>query len=174
MDKTPDSNSQDAEYVYQSELWFGSDYFPTEAIKELKFEEHLEGNQIVASSSAVVFPPSETRWDYHSKTVLTGPQGLAQTGICVKAERNEDGSIEFSFQGNTWEFERSSINGINVFGMSHLEIAYWLPLLTGFFSGVEMSGLVLDNELRPFLYAVPLKGLTAKRKVNSFLSEISA
>ena len=168
MDAKGDSNSRDEEHVYQSELWFGSDYFPTEAVKEFQFEKHMEGNQIVASASAVVFPPSETKWDYHSRTVLTGPEGLAHSGICVKAEGKEDGSIEFSFQSNTWEFERSSIKGINVFGMPHLEIAYWLPLLTGFFSGVEMPGLVLDNSLRPFLYSVPLKGLTAKGKVRSF------
>ena len=33
-----------------------------------------------------------------------------------------------------------------------------------------MPGLVLDEDLRPFLYSVPLKGLTAKGKVKSFFA----
>ena len=168
MSTMSDSDSLDENFAHQSELWFGNDYFPTETIKELQFEEHMEGNQIIASASAVVFPSSDIKWDYHSRTVLTGPEGLAHTGICVEAERREDGSIKFSFLGNTWDLERSFIKGINVFGMSNLEIAYWLPLLTGFVSRVEMPGLTLNNELRPFLYTVPLKGLTAKGKVKSF------
>ena len=52
-----------------------------------------------------------------------------------------------------------------------LEKAYWLPLLTGLVSGVSIPGLTLNKELRPFLYAVPLNGLSAKRDLKSFFIE---
>lgn len=151
------------------ELCFGSDCFQSDAIRSCKFAKRLEDNHIVASSSAVVTPPVEARWDYHAEAVLLGPEGLKQKGICVKAEPHPDGSIEFSIQGATWEFERSFIKGFETFGMSNEEIAYWLPLLTGLVRGVEIPGLILDDELRPFVYAVPLQGLSAEGLENKIL-----
>ena len=69
--------------------------------------------------------------------------------------------MSFSFEGALWEFERSSVKNIEIFGMSNLEVAYWFPQLTGLVRGVEVPGLSLDEEFRPFLYAVPLQGLSA-------------
>ena len=144
-----------------SRLCFGNDCFSSEAIQSLKFSERLEGNHIVKSSSATVVLPEEMRWSYHAETDLLGPQDLNHRGICVKAEWQEDGSMSFSFEGALWEFERSSVKNIEIFGMSNLEVAYWFPQLTGLVRGVEVPGLSLDEEFRPFLYAVPLQGLSA-------------
>ena len=167
-DKTPDGESLARQDTDQSELCFGDDCFPNEVIQKFCFEERLEGNQIVRSSSAVVFPPEETRWDYHAETSHRGPKGLEHGGICVNSKRHHDGSVEFSFEGHAWEFDRTIIKGIETFGMTDLENAYWLPLLTGLVRGVEVPGLTLDDELRPFLYAVPLNGLVSKGNVKSF------
>ena len=167
-DKTPNANSSATEDADQSALCFGNDCFPHEAIQKFSFEERLEGNQIVKSSSALVFPPEATRWDYHAETAFHGPKGLKHGGICVSAKRQDDGSIEFSFEGHAWEFDRTVIKGIEIFGMSDLEKAYWLPLLTGLVRSVDMPGLTLDDQLRPFLYAVPLKGLASEGNVKSF------
>ena len=60
------------------------------------------------------------------------------------------------------------IKGFETSGMSNEEIAYWLPLLTGLVRGVEVPGLILDAELRPFIYAVPLQGLSVEGQVKSF------
>ena len=170
-DKTPTADSSATEEADQFSLCFGNDCFPKEAITEFSFKDRFEGNQIVKSSSALVFPPENTRWDYHAKTVFQGPQGLKHGGICANAKRQDNGSIEFSFQGHGWEFDQAIIKGINIFGMPDLEMAYWLPLLTGLVRGVEMPGLTLDDKLRPFLYATPLKGLASSGSVKSFIAK---
>ncbi len=170
-DKTPNANSSATEDADQSALCFGHDCFPKEAIQKFSFEERLEGNQIVKSSSALVFPPENTRWDYHAQTAFQGPKDLKHGGICVNAKRQDDGSIEFLFQGHAWEFDQLIIKRIGLFGMSDLENAYWLPLLTGLVGGVEIPGLTLDDKLRPFLYATPLKGLASSGSVKSFTAK---
>ncbi len=161
-DKTPTDEPTPERAVDLSELCFSADCFSGEAVKELSFAERLEGNHIVKSSSAVVVPPAEVRWDYHTEAVLRGPKGLSQRGVCVRAARRDDGSMEFLIEGAIWELDRASVKNIEIFGMSNAEIAYWFPQLTGLVRGVEIPGLTVDTELRPFMYAVPLRGLTAK------------
>ena len=170
-ENTPAAESLGGGDPGSSSLSFGDDFITGEAIQELTFTERLEGSHIVKSSTAVVAPPAEARWDYHAETELNGPKGLFQKGICVKAEGQQDGSWEFSFQGTLWEFGRTSVKNIEIFGMSNLEILYWFPQLTGLVRGVEVPGLTLDEELRAFLYAVPLKGLTAKGKRKFFFRQ---
>ena len=165
-DKTPEAESTSEGAVDLSELCFGADCFSGEAIQEQTFSERLEGNHIVKSSSAVVVPPAEIRWDYHSEAKLQGPKGLNQRGVCVRAAWRDDGSMEFSIEGAIWELDRASVKNIEIFGMSNAEIAYWFPQLTGLVRGVKVPGLTVDSELRPFLYAVPLEGLTAKGDQN--------
>lgn len=155
-----------------SSLCFGNDCLSTEAIQGLTFSERLEGRQIVKSSSAAVVLPREVRWDYHAETDLQGPQGLSHRGVCVRAEWQEDGSMSFSFEGANWEFERSSMKNVELFGMSNLEVAYWLPQLTGLVRSVTVPGLNLDEEFRPFLYAAPLGGIsTANAKMSFFFRD---
>ena len=160
-DESASAQSQCGNTLVDSSLCFGNDCFSSEAIQSLKFNERLEGNHIVKSSSATAVLPEEVRWNYHAETDLHGPQDLNHRGICVRAEWQEDGSMNFSFEGALWEFERSSVKNIEIFGMSNLEVAYWFPQLTGLVRGVEVPGLSLDEEFRPFLYAVPLRGLSA-------------
>ena len=74
--------------------------------------------------------------------------------------------MEFSIEGAIRELDRASVKNIEIFGMSNAEIAYWFPQLTGLVRGVKVPGLTVDSELRPFLYAVPLEGLTAKGDQN--------
>ena len=167
-DKTPNADSPAMEDADQSALCFGNVCFPHDTIKKVSFEEHLEGNQIVKSSSAVVFPSEEARWDYHAETALRGPKGLKHGGLCVNAKHQDDGSIEFSFAGHAWEFDHTIIKRIEIFGMCDLETAYWLPLLTGLVRGVEVPGLTLDDQLRPFLYAIPLNGLASEGNIKAF------
>ena len=161
IDESASAQSPCRSKLIGSSLCFGNDCFSGEAIQSLKFDERLEGNHIVKSSSATVVLPEEVRWNYHAETDLKGPQDLNHRGICVRAEWQKDGSMSFSFEGALWEFERSSVKNIEIFGMSNLEVAYWFPQLTGLVRGVEVPGLSLDEEFRPFLYAVPLQGLSA-------------
>ena len=167
IDQVQNSDSQGEEYIGQASLNFGEEQFRGDTVQSWSISEQLEENQVVTKASAIVHPPKDSRWDYHAETELNGPQGLIHRGICVKAEFHPDGGIEFSFSGLSWEFEHVDVRKISIFGMSDLETAYWIPLLTGLVSGVEIPGLILNKELRPFLYAVPLKGLSAKGEVES-------
>ena len=151
-----------------SSLSFGADVIRGDAIKELTFTEQMQGNLALKTSTAVVVPPLESRWDYHADTELQGPKGLMQKGKCFKAEQKRDGTLEFSFWGVLSEFEQAKLKNIEIFGMSDPEILYWFTQLTGLVRGVEMPGLTLEKELRPFQYAVPLRGLTANGKKESF------
>ena len=167
IDQVQNSDSQREEYIGEVTLNFGEENFQGDTIQSWSISEHFEENQVVKQVSAIVHPPEESRWDYHAEAELNGPEGLVHRGVCVKAEFHTDGGIEFSFSGLSWEFDHVGVRKINIFGMSDLERAYWLPLLTGLVSGVEIPGLTLNTDLRPFLYAVPLKGLSAKGEVES-------
>ena len=85
-DKTPEAESTSEGAVNPSKLCFGVDCFSGEAIQEQTFTERLEGNHVVKSASAVVVPPSEVRWDYHTEAELRGPKGLSQKG-CMRQGR---------------------------------------------------------------------------------------
>ena len=170
-DRQSNTDSQREEYIKQTKLFLGQECLLGDVIQNWQINERLEENHVVKSASAIVHPPADSRWDYHAETVFEGPQNLTHRGVCVKSEYHPEGGMEFSFEGLVWELERAVINTIGMFGMTDLEKTYWLPLLTGLVRGVEMPALTLNKELRPFLYAVPLNGLSAKRDLKSFFVE---
>ncbi len=169
-----DTRSTDHESNERSQvgvsLCFANDSIPSDSIREISFNERLEDGRIVKSAAATVSVSGEARWDYHSEAVLKGPHDLFHRGLCVRATRTDDGSIELSFEDAIWELERASVKNIEFFGMPTMEIAYWFPQLTGLVRGVKVDGLTLNQEHRPFLYAVPLSGLTATGDIKSFFA----
>ena len=168
--KVPANVTHPAVDPAQSKLCFGEDCFRGLTIRKWEFREKQEKSQIVKSAAALFYPSENARWDYHAETVLEGPQGLRHTGVCVNAKRQSDGGVKVSLEGTPWSFERAIIKNFETFGMSHVEIAYWLPLLTGLAKKVVFPGFSPDNETRPFLYAVPLAGLTCKGEKTSFFA----
>ena len=58
--------------------------------------------------------------------------------------------------------ERAKVQSLETFGMSNRENMYWLMKLSNA-QVAPFPDLVLDTELRPFLYAIPLKGLSSTR-----------
>ena len=167
---TPPNATQPAVDPAQLKFCFGDDCFRGLTIRKWEFREALEKSQIVKSASALFYPSESARWDYHAETVLEGPQGLRHSGVCIKAKRQSDGGVKVSLEGTPWSFERAIIKNFETFGMSHMEIAYWLPLLTGLAKKVVFPGFAPNNEMRPFLYAVPLMGLTCKGEKKSFFA----
>jgi len=71
------------------------------------------------------------------------------------------------FHDGTWNLSRRILPAIAFFGMSRRETAYWVTLLAGA-AGAEFDGVQVNSQLRPFMYAVPLTGLSARGQVNSF------
>ncbi len=169
MSTTTDSDSSETtRNIERPGFCFGDDCFPREAVRSSQITRHQEGSHLFTTALATVVPPDNSRWDYHAETALSEDGELIQAGICLKSKRKADGSVEFSLHDLSWEFGRAFLKNIRFFGMSSQEIRYWLPQLTGLVRGAHVSGLKLDTELRPFLYAVPLKGLSSKGRSISF------
>ena len=56
------------------------------------------------------------------------------------------------------------MRGFGSFGMSDKECFYWLVKLTNPIKDPVVEGLELDDTLRPFMFAVPLKNLESSGK----------
>ena len=145
----------------ESKLTFGDACFPEQSISSIEFTNRREGNLGVRSASVHVIPPPELRWDYSAQTTLHGNGQLFLTGVCVKATENAEGSIDFELRCPFWQLEQTLLNSIETFGMSGEENLYWLVKLADQTQDVVIPDLVLDTEMRPFLYAIPLEGMSS-------------
>ena len=112
-------------------------------------------------------PPEHLRWDYNAKTTLFDNEELVRTGLCVKSTIEAGNLMEFTLRSSFWEMGQATVKNIEVFGMSKSEIRYWFLRLIG--QDVNIPGSIPDNDFRPFMYAIPLKGLKATSESKSFL-----
>lgn len=152
------------------QVCFGSDCFPSGTLSSVHLTQSIRDKQIVHISSARVVPPSGFTWDYHADMVINKHASTLHRGICLKSEIKPEGSILFDSQDFGWEYEQLIVNKINFFNMSEKEVAYWLNMLVGVVKGVEIPGLKLVRKLRPFVYTVPLRGLTLNGQSVSFFN----
>ena len=142
-------------------LELGDFIFPNEALSEMKLSERLEGNMVVKRATISILPTSGATWDYHQQARVYLGDVLKLTGVCTEATPNEDGSITLDIAGIDWIMRESQITSLATFGMSNLEILYWFQRIITPEIPVEVEGLDLDQSLRPFMYAVPVKGLSS-------------
>ena len=75
--------------------------------------------------------------------------------------------MHFELRSAFWELEQTTTDVIGFFGMEQNEIRYWFLQLCG--QEIGDLNFVPDNTPRPFMYAVPLKGLKATNTPFSFL-----
>ncbi|MDE2940216.1 MAG: hypothetical protein OXR67_15070 [Chloroflexota bacterium] len=148
-------------------LCFGVDCFPEGAVQAIQTTRQLQGNHWEDSFSVAVLPPDDFRWDHHAEAKLSKVGDLIESGICIRSGREPGGSIEFLFHGYGWELGQATVTSIEFLRMSRKEAMYWLPLLSGLVSGVNLPGMKFNESRRPFLYAVPLKGLSVTDQVKS-------
>ena len=158
VDSTPDGTTGEAE---GSKLTFGDACFPEQSISLIEFTNRRQGNLGVRSASVHVVPPKELRWDYSAQATLHGNGQLFLTGECVKATENAEGGMDFELRGPFWLLEQTLLHSVETFGMSNKENLYWLVKLADQTQEVVIPDLALDTEMRPFLYAIPLKGLSS-------------
>ena len=151
-------------------LCFGNDCFPDGMLLSAQLEQTLRGKQIVQTSLVTVAPPLGFVWDYHAHIALNNPDSTLHRGVCLKSELEPTGSIKFSSQDILWEYERIYVNKICFFSTNPLEVAYWTNMLIGIVEGVDIPGLRLNRELRHFIYAVPLSGLSLNGQAVSFFN----
>lgn len=150
-------------------ICIGECCFTGGAVKEAAVTDELQGSHQLKSATAVVIPHLGARWDYHAESKVTLNGKLHLAGPCLGAELKPNDTIALSLHDHSWEFNHAVIRNLELFGMEREEAMYWLPQLTQLLRGVTIPGLVLDTQLRPFLYAVPLSGITALRDPKSFL-----
>ena len=147
--------------IARPRLCFGEKCFSSKDIIECQITEVRERSHIYLTASVTLASPNESRWDYRSEASLYENERKVFTGVCVKSQHQQDGHLVLSFHDLSWHLSHMKTGKIAFFGMTSLEIVYWLSHLSGQVSDVQVEGLKLDDKPRPFLYAIPLKGLTA-------------
>src|SRR5690606_7789978 len=76
------------------------------------------------------------------------------------------------FDGS-WRLKHMPLRPSSFFGMSAEEIVYWLVQLSGFSAKPPVvPGLSVDKEVRPFIYAVPLIGISASGPVSLSIGDV--
>ena len=154
----------------QLKLCFGIACLSGDAILSVDATDWMEGRHIAKSITAVVVPPDSFRWNYQAETFCSKDGETIHRGFCVKSDVEMDGSVEMYLRGYEWELDQVIISGFEPFGMSLEEQLYWLAQIEGMLRGAIVPNLTLNKELRPFLYAVPLRGLSVEGEVKSFIA----
>lgn len=140
-------------------LEIGSECFTENQIDSAYVHTHIDKHSEFRSASITLNPPFEGRWDYHGGVRIYEGEDLILTGICSEAKHGERGGLDLTLRGPLWQMERTVLRKFGTFGMTNKENFYWLAKLTDPTIGPVVKGLDLDDTLRPFLFAVPLKNL---------------
>lgn len=148
-------------------LCFDDDCLESDTLSDGSVTFYREGNFLFSSASVRGVPPDNSRWDYNAKTTLFDDQELIRTGLCVKSELETSGSMQFELRSAFWELEQTTTDVIGFFGMEPNELRYWFLQLYG--QEIGNLNYFPDSTPRPFMYAVPLKGLKASNTAYSFL-----
>ncbi len=129
-------------------------------IKSLRVKKHKKKRAYFRTVKAVIADNSiaNERWDYKAEVSVTEQgKGLVR-GICVKGSRLEDYSWNIEIHDASYELSQHIIPFLAFFGMDNKEQIHWTTQFVGF-PGAIIDGFKLNNKKRPFIYAVPLKGL---------------
>ena len=146
-------------------LEIGRGIFPEECVKEAQIR--FAGDDSLQSRSAYVLvtPPAELRWDFKEEARLYEDGDIILTGLCTEAKPSEEGALRLTLFGPFWKLKRIFINSLETFGMSNLENLHWLTKLTDPDIETSISGLEINTTARPFMYAIPLRGLSHIQKL---------
>ena len=159
MDDSVRAQSPEPAAAPWPEVCFGENCLGARFIQSWKFESEMQGNAVVTSAAVEAVPPSDFRWDYHAPTSVKGPQGLQHSGFC--ASSSQDGAtITFRFKDVFQGLSAATIRNLEFFGMTDKKLIYWFTTLATEGRIVEVEGLTIDTTPRPFLYAIPLRGLS--------------
>ena len=145
--------------IHDPGLEIADKVFPKESVRTAQIHFHRDEFSELRSATIVVSPPSELRWDYHGEAKLYDGSELILTGRCSSATEGENGTLHLTLEGVRWKLTRTHLPSVETFGMSHKEILHWVVRLTDPAHGLVIPDLELDTRLRPFAYAIPLRGL---------------
>ena len=146
--------------IHRPSLELGSEIFALDQIKEARISFRIEEFSESRSASVLLTVPCKSRWDYHAEAKLFEEKGVILTGICTEAKRDEEGNLRLTLTGPFWKLNRTYLESFETFGFSNKEDLYWLTRLASPTQNPTIEGLELNTSARPFLYAIPLQGLT--------------
>ncbi len=138
--------------------------FPRESIRTAQLHFHRDDFSEYRSATIAVSPPPPLRWDYHDEAKLYEDSELIFTGTCSAAQDGENGTLQLALSGALSRLEKTKLASIETFGMEPKEIIHWVVRLNAPALGPHIPGLQLNTTLRPFMYAIPLKGLEGLAK----------
>ena len=150
----------------QPKLCFGNDCLEDSAICSADVCFYKEKNALHSEAKVRGVPSEDLRWDYRATTTLYENEDLMRTGLCVKATVVAGEPMEFTLRGSFWEMEQTTVKNIEFFGMAKDEMRIWLLQLLG--KDVNIPDSIPNDDVRPFIYAVPIKGLKAVSGPKSF------
>ena len=146
--------------ICRPSLEIGGETFPAEQIKEARISFRIDEFMKYRSASVTLNPSAKSRWNYHSEVKLYEEKGVILTGICTEAKYNEEGNLRLALAGPFWKLERTRTRSFETFGMRQRESVYWMMRLASPDRAPVFTGLDLDTSTRPFVYAIPLRGLS--------------
>ena len=143
----------------------GSVSFWGNQIGSAQIHTHKNCHSEFRSASVTLNPPFEGRWDYHAGVRIFEDDDLILTGICSEAKSGKGGKLHLKVWGSLWRLERTALRGLGTFGMSNKENFYWVAKLSNPIIDPVVKEPELDDTLRPFMFAVPVKNLKSSGKV---------
>ena len=145
----------------QVHIELGDVSFPAECTVEASSSQYWEDSVAVRSGEITLRPPNGLLWDYDTEGRMLFGHERRMTGTCSEARLNSDGTISISLRGPTERMKHSIMTSLEFFGMSNLEMMHWFGRVCKPEVIVQIDQLNLDDSRRPFLYAVPIQGLSA-------------
>ena len=133
--------------------------FPPDQIKSAKISFQINQFEESRSASVILIASPEARWNYHAEAKLYECGEVILTGTCTEANPDDQGNLRLTLHGPFWKLERTRLGNFETFGMSRKESLYWMLKLSSPDRDPVFSGLELDTSARPFLYAIPMRGL---------------
>jgi hypothetical protein len=163
-------NKLEKRQVSNPKICIGTYCFPEETIINATISAHNEERYSFNTADVQISPGPDSRWDYRAEATLDEDGERLMTGICTNAIVTDGGDLSVSLSGPFWKLQHSHSGELEFFGMPPKEIMYWLMTLLK--DRIEIEGLKLDNEPRPFMYAVPLNGITDHNLKSFFQNDI--
>lgn len=150
--------------IINPRLEIGRESFAGNQIGSAQIHLHQDSHSEFRSASVTLSTPFQGRWDYHSEVRIYEDDDLILTGICSEAKPSKGGRFHLKLWGPSWQLERTALRDFGTFGMSNKENFYWIAKMPNPTKDPVVEGLELDDTLRPFMFAIPLKNLKSSGK----------